>query len=120
MWKDPQTEVVGTFHTLLRLCRPLLGCGNVVVGAGRSGLHIDNHRVIDVDQVVEPVTELNTLVRLRGPGLPTVDWRNHFWQLVIGVGSCIIARRPPASGVPAPASRSRRDLGHDNGQHRLP
>lgn len=45
-----------------------LGRGDLVVSPGRSRFHIDDHRVLNIDQVIEPVTELHALVRLRCPG----------------------------------------------------
>jgi hypothetical protein len=56
-----------------------LGRGNFVIGAGRSGLHVDNHRVLDVDQVVEGIAELNTFVGFRGPNRARVYRRDDFW-----------------------------------------
>src|SRR5216684_5402217 len=31
-----------------------------VIGAGGSSLHIDDHGVLNVDQIIEPITELHT------------------------------------------------------------
>ncbi len=45
-----------------------LGGRHLVVGACRRCFHVDDHRVLDVDQIVEPVAELYPLVGLGGPG----------------------------------------------------
>src|SRR5580704_12509891 len=63
-----------------------LGRSHFVVGAGRSGLHIDDYRVRDVDQVIEPVAELDALVGFRGPSGARVHRRDHLRRLAIGVG----------------------------------
>src|SRR6266536_4585561 len=44
-----------------------------VIGAGGSGFHIDDHGVLNVDQIIEPVAELNALVGLRRPGRARID-----------------------------------------------
>jgi hypothetical protein len=62
------------------------GRGHLVVGAGRR-LHVDDDRILDVDQVVEPVAELNALVGFGGPGRARVHRRDHLRQLAIGVGT---------------------------------
>jgi hypothetical protein len=46
-----------------RLCR-----SDLVISTGRRGLHVDDNRVLDVDQVIKPVAELDALVGFRGPG----------------------------------------------------
>ena len=62
------------------------GRGHLVVGTGRSSLHIDDDRVFDVDQIIEPVPELNALVSFGGPGRARVYRRDRFWQLAIRFG----------------------------------
>jgi hypothetical protein len=43
---------------------------DLIVGSGRGGLHIDDHCVIDVDQVIEPIAKLDALV---GSSRPSMD-----------------------------------------------
>jgi hypothetical protein len=53
------------------LVRPLDHClcrSDLVISTGRRGLHIDDNSVLDVDQVIEPIAELDALVGLRGLG----------------------------------------------------
>src|SRR5215831_18568216 len=57
---EPQPLVRPFDH---RLCR-----SDLVISTGRRGLHVDDNRVLDVDQVIEPVAELDALVGFRGPG----------------------------------------------------
>ena len=52
------------------------GRGHFVVAAGRGGLHVDDNRVLDVDQIIEPVAELNALVGFGGPGRARVHRRD--------------------------------------------
>ena len=35
---------------------------DLVIGSGRRGLHIDDHRVLNIDQVIEPVAQLDVPV----------------------------------------------------------
>ncbi len=55
-------------ETLLRSLDHRLGGFNLIIGARRRRFDIDDHCVLDIDQVIEPVAELHTLVGLRGPG----------------------------------------------------
>ena len=62
---------------LQSLVRPLdhrLRRSDLVISTGRRGLHVNNNRVLDVDQVIEPVAELDALVGFRGPGRARVHW----------------------------------------------
>ncbi len=68
----------------------LLGALHLVISAGRRGLHVDDHRMLDVDKVIEPVAELDALVGFRGPGRARVYRRNHFRRLAIGMGVFLI------------------------------
>ena len=45
-----------------------LGCLDLVVGPGRRRLYVDDDRVLNIDQIVEPVAELHALVGLGRPG----------------------------------------------------
>ena len=67
-----------------------LGRGHFVVGAGRRGLHVDDNRVLDVDQIIEPVAELNALVGFGGPGRTRVHRRDRLWHLAIRIGIFVI------------------------------
>jgi len=51
-----------------------LGGRDLVVGAGRCRLHIDDYGLVDVDQIVEPVAELHALVGFGGPGRGRIGW----------------------------------------------
>src|SRR5262245_17830302 len=66
---------------------------DLVVASSGGGFHIDDHCVLDVDQVIEPIAELHTLVRLRCPSRAWIHGRDHLWQLAIGVRIFIIERR---------------------------
>jgi hypothetical protein len=57
---------------------------------GQSGLHIDDDRALDVDQIIEPITELNALVGFGGLGRARVYRRDRLWQLAIRVGIFVV------------------------------
>ena len=59
---------------------------DLVVRARRCRLDVDDHRVLDVDQVIEPVAELHALVGLRCPGRTRVGRRDHLRWCAIGIG----------------------------------
>src|SRR5215813_4928951 len=63
---EPQSLVRPLDHRLRR--------SDLVISTGRRGLHVDDNRVLDVDQVIEPVAELDALVGFRGPGRARVHW----------------------------------------------
>jgi len=101
------------------------GRGHFVVGTGRSGLHIDDDRVFDVDQIIEPVPELNALVSFGGPGRARVYRRDRFWQLAIRVGIFVIKSAEKLGNRTRLTFRQRPvDLGrvpwHDNDWRPLP
>src|SRR5262249_40563388 len=73
---EPQSLV----RPLDRLCR-----SDLVISTGRRGLHVNDNRVLDIDQVIEPVAELDALVGFRGPGRARVHWRDHLWRLALCV-----------------------------------
>ena len=64
------------------------------------GLDIDDDRVLDVDQVIEPVAELHALVGLRRPGRARIDRRDHLRRLAIGIGVLIIEAGKELSRCP--------------------
>src|SRR6266567_4434234 len=64
-----------------------------VIGASGSSLHIDDHGVLNVDQIIEPIAELHALVSLRRPGRARIDRRDHLRQLAVGVPIFVIERR---------------------------
>src|SRR6266566_2641673 len=64
-----------------------------VIGTGGSSLHIHDYRVLDIDQIIEPIAELHALVGLRRPGRARIDRRDHLRQLAIGVPIFVIERR---------------------------
>src|SRR5580704_2731270 len=99
-----------------------LGRSHFVVGAGRSGLHIDDYRVRDVDQVIEPVAEracwLSRSKRSTGPPARSPSAAcDRRWDLRHRGPRG--TRRPPVSGVPAPTSGSRLEPCHDNDWRQL-
>src|SRR5437763_571048 len=55
---------------------------NLVVGSGGGGFHIDDHCVLDVDQVIEPIAELHALVGLRRPSRAWIHRRDHPWSSI--------------------------------------
>src|SRR5215831_9744902 len=57
---EPQSLVRPLDH---HLCR-----SDLVISTGRRGLYVHDNRILDVDQVIEPVAELDALVGFRGPG----------------------------------------------------
>ena len=102
-----------------------LGRGHLVVGAGRSGFHVHDDRVFDVDQVIEPVTKLLTcLLAFAVQAEHGSTGEIAFGTLRSASGSSssrLRGTRPlPASDVPAPTSRSRQEPCHDNGWYPLP
>ena len=44
-----------------------LGRGNFIIGASRRRLDIDDHGILNVDEVVQPIAELHPLVGLGCP-----------------------------------------------------
>src|SRR5260370_42343510 len=70
-----------------------------VIGAGGSSFHIDDYGVLNVDQIIEPITELHALVGLRRPGRARLDRRYHLPQLASGVPIVLSA---PAEGHDTP------------------
>jgi hypothetical protein len=67
-----------------------LGGRDLVIGARWRRLDIDNHCVLDVDQIVQPVAELDALVRLRRPGRVAIGWRDHLRNRAIRIGIVIV------------------------------
>src|SRR5262245_20404909 len=82
---EPQSLVRPLDH---RLCR-----SDLVISTGRRGLHVNDNRVLDIDQVIEPVAELDALVGFRGPGRARVHWRDHLWRLALCVSAFLIEGR---------------------------
>ena len=67
-----------------------LGGFDLVIGARGGRLDIDDHCILDIDQVVEPIAELHALVGLRRPGRARIHRRDHLRWLAIGIGIFII------------------------------
>src|ERR1700730_14325685 len=61
-----------------RLCR-----GNFIVGASRCCLDIHDHGILDVDEVVQPLSELHALVGLSCPCRLWVRRRDHLGRLAL-------------------------------------
>ena len=69
-------------------------CGShLIISAGWRSLYVDDNRVLDVDEIIEPIAKLNALVGLRGPGRARVHRRDHLWRLAVGVSVFIIEGR---------------------------
>src|SRR6201997_5361409 len=75
-------------------------CGlDLVVGARGRWLNVDNDRVLDVDQIVEPIPELHALVGFRRPSRRWVGGRDHFRWLAIGCRGWRPVRTTAAAGA---------------------
>ena len=62
--EPPRPQIEALFYSIQhRLCR-----GNFIVGASRRCLDIYDYCILDVDEVVQPVSELYALVGLGCPG----------------------------------------------------
>ena len=62
------------------------GCGHLVIGARWRCLDVDNDGVLYIDNVVETVAKLYTLVRLCRPRRAGVRWRYHLRRFAVRVG----------------------------------
>jgi len=82
---EPQSLLRPMDH---RLCR-----SDLVVSAGWCCLYVDDDRVLDVDQVIEPIAELDALVGFCGPRRARVHRRDHLWRLASSVSVFIIEGR---------------------------
>jgi hypothetical protein len=49
-------------------------------------VQIDNDRVLDVDEIIEPIAELHPLIGLRSPGRTRVTRRYHLRRFAIRIG----------------------------------
>src|SRR5271169_1827364 len=88
-------EAEATFGTNEHgLCRR-----NFVRATCRCGLDIDNDRVRDVDEIIEPVTELHPLVGLGRPGRAGIARRDQLRWFVVGVRIVVIERNSAAARV---------------------
>jgi hypothetical protein len=67
-----------------------LGSRHLIVCTCRGRLDVDDHCVLDVDQIVQPVAELHALVRFRCPSRAGIGWRNHLWRFAIRVEILIV------------------------------
>src|SRR5262245_20589839 len=54
---------------------------HLVISAGWRSLYVDDNRVLDVDQIIEPIAKLDALVSLRGPGRARIHRRDHLCRL---------------------------------------
>src|SRR5262249_47831495 len=69
-------------------------CGsNLIISAGWRSLYVDDNRVLDVDEIIEPIAKLDALVGLRGPGRTRVNRRDYLWRPAISVSVFIIEGR---------------------------
>src|SRR6266545_1004869 len=59
------------------------GRRDLVIGARRCRLDIDNDGVLDIDQIVEAVAEQDALVGLGSPGRRWIARRNHLRRLAV-------------------------------------
>jgi hypothetical protein len=85
----------------LRTLDHSLGRRHLVVAPGWRGLHIDDDGMFVINQVVEPVTELNALVRLRRPGRTWIRERDYLRRFAIGIGGRIkrVEILPDCAGI---------------------
>src|SRR6266566_2667294 len=63
---------------------------HLVISAGWRSLYVDDNRVLDVDQIIEPIAKLDALVSLRGPGRARIHRRDHLCRLAVCVSAFII------------------------------
>src|SRR5215472_17838349 len=63
---------------------------HLVVSPGWGCLYIDDHRVLNIDQIIEPVAELHALVGLGRPGRARIDRRDHLRQLAIRMSFIVL------------------------------
>src|SRR5215469_367091 len=84
-------------HSLLGPLDHGPGGGNLVVGSRRRGLDIHDDGVLDVDQIIEPITELHALICFRGPRRARVAQRDHFRRLAVS-GWIVVVQRPQELG----------------------
>src|SRR6266516_57118 len=82
---EPQSLLRPLDH---RLCR-----SDLVVSAGWCCLYVDDDRVLDVDQVIEPIAELDALVGFCSPRRARVHRRDHLWRLAISLSVFITEGR---------------------------
>src|SRR4030088_1234291 len=73
--EPPRPQAEALFCSIQhRLCR-----GNFIVGARRRCLDIYDYCILDVDEVVQPISELHALVGLGCPCRLRVRRRDHLW-----------------------------------------
>jgi hypothetical protein len=82
------TEIAGGLpkQAMLGLVEHCFCRFDLVIGAGRRWFNVDNHCVFGVDQIIEPIAELNSLIRLCRPRRAEIAERDHLWRLAIGIG----------------------------------
>jgi hypothetical protein len=78
LWLQIEAPLSAIEHRLGRL--------NLVVHARRRWLNVDNDRVLDVDEIIEPVAELHPLVGLGSPRGTGIARRYHLRWLAIRIG----------------------------------
>jgi transposase len=84
-------------QTLLSPLEHHLGRCHLVVTPGWSRFHINDHGVLNIDQVIEPVAELHALVGLGCPGRARIDWRDHLRGLAISTSFIVACEGTAAS-----------------------
>src|SRR6478672_768978 len=62
-------------------------------------LYVDDDRVLDVDQVIEPIAELDALVGFCGPRRARVHRRDHLWRLASASSSSRAVRNSATARV---------------------
>jgi hypothetical protein len=77
--KAPCFQIEALFCSIQhRLCR-----GNLIVGASRRRLDIHDHGILDIDEVVQPISELHALVGLGCPCRLGIRRRDHLGRLAL-------------------------------------
>ena len=82
---EPQALLRSLDH---RLCR-----SDLVISAGWRSLYVDDDRVLNIDQIIEPIVKLDALVGFRSPRRAWVDRRDDLWRLAISVSVFLIEGR---------------------------
>src|SRR4029453_9517268 len=60
---------------------------------GWGCLYVDDDRILDVDQAIEPIAELYALVGFCGPSRARVHRRDPLWRVAISISVFIIEGR---------------------------
>src|ERR1700720_3569702 len=96
--EPPRPQIEALFYSIQhRLCR-----GNFIVGASRRCLDIYDYCILDVDEVVQPISELHALVGLGCPCRLRVRRRGHLGRLAL-ITALSLLSDPPLSFKASPS-----------------